>query len=412
MTSLKAVSFVARMLFILAMFLFSTVFTSVYAQTKNLKIGVITSVTGPMAPGFKSLVEAAKPAADLLNQKGGVTVKGEKYRIEVITADDQSSPPGAVGAANRLIQDGVKFIVAPLFIPSNRAIASVCEEEKVLRIVPICADPDPSGPPNKLSFNGEATFYNIPYVYDKLRKIYPQVKRIAIIAPDDPGAKLVTELTLKEIKKRGMEVVFHEAYRIPTEDFYPLLTKALAQKPDAIECIFGIIPWAKGIIEQSREMGFTGPIWSVAPVGDPNLLKSVLEPQYAYDVCVPNPDVSSPKMASIVKEFAKVMEKATRDMFVFDHVLVLQALWQITQGIEKAQSLDTDKVAKALESVVSIETPYGSGRFIGQEYVGMNRLFLRPIPFSRLLKGGKIEFDFLPVKYKRLALADSSFRRT
>jgi len=76
----------------------------------------------------------------------------------------------------------------------------------------------------------------------------------------------------------------------------------------------------------------------------------------------------------------------------------LQALWQITQGIEKAQSFETDMVARTLESAKSIETPYGPGRFIGQEYIGMNRLFLRPIPFSRLLKGGKIEFDFLPVK--------------
>ena len=169
-------------------FLSSFLVEGASAQTKTLKIGLITSVTGPMAPGFQTVVNAAKPAADYLNQRGGITVKGEKYRIEVITADDQSSPPGAVSAANKLIQDGVKFIIAPLFIPSNRAIGGVCEEANILRLAPGCADPEVSGPPNKFSFNGESTYHYVPYVYDKVSRLYPKVKRVAIIRPDDPGA--------------------------------------------------------------------------------------------------------------------------------------------------------------------------------------------------------------------------------
>ncbi len=369
------------------------------AQQKTIKIGLITSVTGLMAPSFRPLVEAAKPAADFLNQKGGITIKGEKYQIEVITADDQSAPPGAVSAANKLIQEGVRFVVAPLFIPSTMAIAPVCEQAKVLRLTSNCVEPSPFGPPAKLSFDGESTIYNIPYMHDKLLSLYPHVKRVAVIRPDDPGARLVTELTEKDMKKRGIEVVYSEAYKQPTEDFYPLLTKALAQKPDAIQGIFGIIPWAKGIIEQSREMGFTGPVWAITAFGDMDLLKSVLDPKYAYDICTANPDVSSPKMPAVVKEFAKVMEKATREKYDFGHVLTLQAVWQIVQGIQLAQSLDTEKVAAALETAKSIDTPYGPGRFVGQEFVGMNRLFLRSIPFTRIAKDGKLETEFLPVKY-------------
>jgi branched-chain amino acid transport system substrate-binding protein len=351
-----------------------------------------------MAPAFKSELDAAKPAADLVNQRGGITVKGQKHLIEIVTGDDQSSPPGAVSAANKLLQDGIKFIIAPMFIPSNMAIAPICEEAKILRVTPNCADPAPFGPPNHYSFNAEATIYNIPFVYDKLRKIYPQVKKIAILRPDDPGAKTITDMTVEEIKKRGLEVVFNEAYKIPTEDFYPILTKALQTKPDAIECIFAIIPWAKGIINQSREMGFTGPITCVSSFGDTNILNSMIDPKYAYDICHANPDVTSPKMLPIVRDLGKLVEKETKEKFNFDHVLTLQALWVILQGIEKAQSLDTDKVVNALETRESIETPYGKGRFGGQDLIGINRLMIRTIPFSRIVKGGKVEFEFLPVK--------------
>ena len=37
------------------------------AQTKTLKVGLITSVTGMMAPAFKPMFDAAKPAEELIN---------------------------------------------------------------------------------------------------------------------------------------------------------------------------------------------------------------------------------------------------------------------------------------------------------------------------------------------------------
>ena len=367
------------------------------AQTKTFKIGLISSVTGPMAPAFKSQIEAGKPTAKLMNQKGGITVNGEKYQIEVVTEDDQSSPPGAISAANKLLQQGIKYIISPMFVPSDMAIAQICEEAKVLRVCPNRADPAPFGPPNKLSFNAEATIYNIPYVYEKLGHLYPNLKKVAIVWPDDPGATLNVEFTQKEIMKRGMEVVFNEAYKIPSEDFYPILTKALAQKPDSIECIFAILPWAKGIIDQSRELGFKGPITAISSFGDTNILNMMINPKYAYDICHANPDVTSPKMLPIVKELGKLIETDVKVKFNFDHVLTLQAMWVMIQGIEKAQSFDTEKVAAALETMENIDTPYGKGRFIGKDLIGQNRLMFRQIPFSRIMNG-KVEFEFLPVK--------------
>lgn len=399
MKEVKSVSVVSCLVLFLALFLFSSSFTNeAAAQTKTLKIGLISSVTGPMAPAFKSELDAAKPVADLVNQKGGITVKGQKYLIEIVTGDDQSSPPGAVSAANKLIQDGIKFVIAPMFMPSNMAIAPICEEAKILRVVPNCADPPPFGSPNRYSFNAEATIYNIPFVYDKLRKIYPQVKKIGILWPDDPGAKMMADMAVEEIKRRGYEIVFNEAYKIPTEDFYPTLTKTLQTKPDAIECLFSIIPWARAIINQSREMGFTGPITAVSSFGDTNILNSMIDPKYAYEICHANPDVTSPKMLPIVRDLGKLVEKEVKEKFNFDHVLTLQALWVILQGIEKAQSLDTEKVVSALETGESIETPYGKGRFSGKDLIGINRLMIRTIPFSRIVKGGKVEFEFLSVK--------------
>jgi ABC-type branched-subunit amino acid transport system substrate-binding protein len=369
-----------------------------YAQAKTVKIGLITSVTGPMAPGFRPMVEAAKPAEDLINKRGGVTVKGQKYLIEIETVDDQSSPPGAVAATNKLLQAGVKFIIAPTFIPNFMASGPISEEAKVLRVLPASIDPLLFGAPSRYSFDGEATHYGAPYVYDKLKSIYPKMKRVAIVRPDDPGFKYPEEYTVKEIEKRGMEVVAREVFKMPTDDFYPILTKVLAQKPDSIELLSSILPFAKGVIEQARELGFTGPITSIAHVADVNQLKNALNPKYAYDLFLAGPDVMSPKMPPMIREYAKLVEKGSKDKMDFVHVLPLQSLWIIVQGIEKAQSFDTEQVVAALESMSKVETPYGPGKMVGKDLIGANRLLLKDIPFTRILKGGKMEFEFLPVK--------------
>jgi ABC-type branched-subunit amino acid transport system substrate-binding protein len=88
-------------------FLSSSLMQEARAEVKTLTVGLITSVTGPMAPAFKPMYDAVKPTEDLINQRGGITVAGQKYNIKIVAEDDQSSPPGAIAAANRLIQQGI-----------------------------------------------------------------------------------------------------------------------------------------------------------------------------------------------------------------------------------------------------------------------------------------------------------------
>ena len=211
---------VSCLLLMVTLFLFSSSFIQeATAQAKTFKFGLISSMTGPMAPAFKSLIDAAKPAEDLMNKRGGITVQGQKYLIEVVTEDDQSSPPGAIAAVNRLIQAGIKFIYAPQFMVSNMAIAPIAEEAKILRIKGLGVGKEEVGPSLRYSFYASAQLYNVPICYDYLKKNYPKVKKIAIFTPDDPGINTIRELTEKEIQKRGLELVFQESFKIDTRRF-------------------------------------------------------------------------------------------------------------------------------------------------------------------------------------------------
>ena len=360
----------------------------------TVKIGMVTSVTGPLSAVFKSMADAAKPTTEIMNKRGGITVNGKRYDVEIVTEDDQSSPPGAISATNKLLQAGIKFLIAPIFPPNNIAIANICEEAKLIRVAPSQLDPNQFPPEQRYVFNAWLTIYNAPPLYDYLKMKYPQVKKVAFVSPDDPGPIYARKNCLNEAKKRGIEVVCDEAYATTTQDFYPILTKVLALKPDAIDCVGGIPPWIQGIVNHSRELGFNGPIYSAAPFGGPHLINKMLKPEFANDVFEGAPDVTSDKMPPVVREIRDLMKKSGLVMN-FDSVMVLSALWPIMQGIEAAQSFDTDKVVVGMENMESFDTPWGKARWAGEEINGSNHMAkLDTVPITRIMNG-QIEFEWV-----------------
>jgi len=380
---------------IIALFLLSTIFAKeAAAQAKTLKIGLITSVTGPMAPAFKPMFDAVKPTEDLINQRGGITVGGQKYNIQIIAEDDQSSPPGAIAATNRLIQAGIKFMIPPMFMVTDLALIPTAEEAKVLRMKAFGLGPEEVNPKIRYGFYADSSLYNIEPCFAYLLKNYPKAKRIAIIMPDDPGANTALDLNEKAIKKYGLERVFIEKFKIGSEDFYPILTKALEQKPDAINMVISIVPWSAGIISQSRELGFKGPIFSPGLFGDINLVNGMIDKKYATDLFHGGPDVLSDKMSPIMKDLRKLVERANQP-FIMDSMLGLDALFPLLQCIEKAQSLEPDKVVATIEKMKNIDTIWGKGRWGGKEIFGVDHVIIRPITLSRIVNGKVEQLDFI-----------------
>jgi len=390
-----SISIVSCLFLLFALFVLASPFTKeAAAQVKTLKVGLITSVTGPMAPAFKPMYDAVKPTEDLMNQMGGVTVGGQKYDIKIIAEDDQSSPPGAIAAINRLIQEGVKFVIPPMFMVTDLALIPTAEEAKVLRLKAFGLGPEEVNPKIRYGFFADSSLYCIEPCFDYLVKTYPKAKRIAIIMPDDPGANTALSLNEKAAQKRGLQLVFNEKFKIPTEDFYPILTKALEKKPDAINIVVSIVPWSAGIINQSRELGFTGPVFSPGLFGDINLVNGIVNKKYANDLFHGGPDVLSDKMLPFVKDHRKLVEKANQP-YIMDSMLGIDALYPMLQCIEKAQSLDPDKVVATIEKMKSIDTIWGKGKWGGKEIFGVDHVIIRPVTLSRIANGKVEQLDFI-----------------
>jgi branched-chain amino acid transport system substrate-binding protein len=66
-----------------------------------LKIGMVASLTGPLAESGLYQIQGAKLAAEELNKTGGVLGRA----IELVIEDDQTTNPGSVLAFGKLAED-------------------------------------------------------------------------------------------------------------------------------------------------------------------------------------------------------------------------------------------------------------------------------------------------------------------
>ena len=98
----------------------------------TIVLGSAISITGKYSQEGKNASDGYNFAVKKINDAGGITVGGKKYKIEVKYYDDESTPARTAQLLERLInQDGTKFILGPYGSGPTKAAAPVVEKYKV-----------------------------------------------------------------------------------------------------------------------------------------------------------------------------------------------------------------------------------------------------------------------------------------
>jgi branched-chain amino acid transport system substrate-binding protein len=87
------------------------------AEQKTLKIGGLFCLTGFGSSAETYIAQGAKLSEEWINEKGGLTIKGEKYRVELVVEDMKGTADGAVAAATKLAYDDKVKIVIGTVVP-------------------------------------------------------------------------------------------------------------------------------------------------------------------------------------------------------------------------------------------------------------------------------------------------------
>jgi branched-chain amino acid transport system substrate-binding protein len=353
-----------------------------------LKVGVLSALTGWFSTLDTLMWHETELAADMVNERGGVTVNGQKYKIQVVVSDIQSTMDGTTSATNKLIhQDGVKFIVGPSAFFSS-ATTAVAEPAKVLRILSFCTmqpgELDKTTPFAFLGFAGAVEHAVAAMTY--LHKNYPEVKTITLIAPDDGGIPYFTPPIKAALAERGITVL-GDTIGFPNEmvDFSPIAAKIVAAKADAVMQCNGIAEQAGAILKGIREAGYDKPyaFTGSASCEDVMAVAGKAAATNFFDVAF-SPGI--PGATTQMNELSKRVIAKFGDVGSM-HFETANGIWELPQVIQKAQSLDTTVVRDTFEKMDTIETLFGVGHLGGLQTYGLRHSVSHPLPVTTLING-------------------------
>jgi branched-chain amino acid transport system substrate-binding protein len=362
------------------------------AGPKTLKIGTVAPISGPLGVIGLTWDRGFDLTADWLNERGGLKVGGDTYRIQFIHEDGKASPEASAAAANKLVyQDKVKFVIGAVLNPASQAIYGVTKPAGALHVLLYSMDPYRKdqwglGPDNPLLVLLMPTI-NLSFkpFFEYFAEAYPNVKKLVHAEPNFPFGAMVEE-AVDAAKAKGFEVVGGEVLDYGWTDFYPFMTSVLSHKPEGIFIIHGGGPDLVAVeIKAARELGFKGPIISFGSAS-PALVVRAAGAENSYDMVFNQAYAGAPEATKMMKEVKKRWEaKYPKELWIDDALMAWDEVWVLAQAIEKAQSLDPPVVQKTLEGMSapgSLKTTFGPGHMGGLKTLGVNRMLVRPFPVT------------------------------
>jgi branched-chain amino acid transport system substrate-binding protein len=107
-----------------------------------IKIGVITTLSGPVAPGVAGTLNGAKVAASVINSDGGVLGK----KIQVLSADDGFDASKGVAAMRQMSGEGVGLFLSSADTDVCLAQEPLLQQLNAVMITLVCTTTDLTGP--------------------------------------------------------------------------------------------------------------------------------------------------------------------------------------------------------------------------------------------------------------------------
>jgi branched-chain amino acid transport system substrate-binding protein len=359
------------------------------AGEKTLRVGMILGITGFFSVREVPDLNEAQIAADIINEQGGITVNGEKYKVELDVADTKSTMDGVTAAANKLVfDDGVKFAIGPTAFFAAAA-GPICDPNQVLRFITWCVNTpgevDASTPYAFLAGNGSVLTTSAAAKF--LKENYPNVKTVSIVTPDDGAPPYVIPIAKNLLAAQGISVVGDPViYPNETVDFSAYVAKLNAIKDaDAIFMQNGLVPHIGALVKGLRESGNYKPYAGSLPARISQAM-TIAGAQAMKDVFTIALTPGDPNMPPIAKE---IIDRTTAQ-YGADYQLEMTApncLWVLKEGIEAAQSLDPAVVKAKLESMDEVETIWGTAKICGEQSFGIKHIVASP-QSVQILKDG------------------------
>lgn len=361
----KFIIYAIATIMIAAIGLFCFTERALAGKNKTLKVGVSAWLGWPIGLDF---VNNLKVMIKSLNEKGGLKIGGEKYTIELIIYDSGNDQAQEKASINRLVyQDKVKFILSD---GTNAAAwVPITEKNKVVVNVGTPAPPILS-PKNHYVFNSalqNCSSTLVGWLADNL----PDKKNVVQALPDFQIGHLYAEINKKAYDVFGLNITYI-FYPMDSQDLSAIGTKVRDMNPDVFSAIAGG-PMLDGLAFKAvYQAGYKGQFFVPATPSTSSLLQII--PKEAAEGYISGawPTEFDPALTPAAKEL--------KDAYIAEHgkwedpeIMTTSAWSCLKTALQKAGSVDVDKVAEVIGSGLRYEGPTGLSQMVSRPDMGNKR---------------------------------------
>lgn len=226
----------------------------------EIKIGIITALSGENEAIGQATVEAAELAVKAVNEAGGLQVGNQKVKVVLVIEDHKDQAAAAVAAARKLINQDNVMALTGIHISRNAIpVADIAESSRIPMISGQSTNPQTTAGKQYVfrvafldTFQGQVL---AGFTRNELNKTK------AAVLYDEASAynKELAEIYKQSFEVSGGQVVAFESYITGQKDFSTQL--AVIKESDA-EILFlpnyhNEVPLQ---VQQAREMGLTIPV--------------------------------------------------------------------------------------------------------------------------------------------------------
>lgn len=339
----------------------------------TITLGAAVSFTGRYAVNGKHTKNGYDLGVKRINEMGGITVGGKKYKLAVQYYDDESTAQRATQLAERLIkQDKIKFILGPYSSGMTKAIAPVMEKYKIPMV-------EGNGASRSIFNQGFRYTFAVlstseQYLKSAIDLAAEQAKengkdpssvKVAIGVRNEPFALDIGTGIREDAARYNMKVVIDEKFPKEVTDMTIFMTKVKALKPDVV-VVSAHTLGAALFIRQLHEQKANAPIIAIthceaAKATDKKTFGGVAEGFLCAGQWSPELSYSDKWFGSAM-DYSKTFEKEYDYTPPYQAAESTAALLVYADAIERGNSFDSEKVRDSL-AATDIQTFYGFVKF-------------------------------------------------
>lgn len=321
------------------------------AEPQTIQIGLQAPLTGDFAAEGQWAKQSVEVAQELINKKGGVLGK----QIEIIVADDASNPKDSALAAQKLISQGLKEVIASYGSSVTAPAADLYDANKVVSVGYGCTAV-------RLTMEKQR-----PYFFRTAGRDDTQSEFFAKFAVEVLGAKRIAIMHDNQDYGRGVaedakkflqpyidagkaELVYYDAITPGESDYSAVVSQIKEINPD-VWFFTAYYPEAALLLKQARQAGYTGLFVGNNSVPTPEFEKiaGVEVIKGSIHLNEPMPQfLTYPESIEFMDAYKAKFNELPGSIWA---VYAADALNALVAAITKAGSTDPDAVAQAMRTM-------------------------------------------------------------